>query len=63
MTWALTVVTFLATMVAVLFMFFIFSRRDEILAALREQRTERRIPMEVGLEFSSLDEPIIPAGS
>ena len=59
MTWALTIATFLGTMVAVLLMFFIFSRREQIRKALREQRTERRIPTEVGLEFSSLDEPII----
>ena len=58
MTWATTIATFLGTIVAALFMFIIFSRREQILEALREQRIERRIPAEVALELSSLGEPL-----
>ena len=57
--WPITIATFLGTVVAVLLMVFIFSRRKQIGAALREQRIERRIPAQVGLELSRLDEPLI----
>jgi hypothetical protein len=56
MVWAITIGIFLGTVVAVLFMFFFFSHRFR--EALREQRIERRIPAEGGLELSSLDEPL-----
>lgn len=59
MVWAITIGTFLATVVAALLIFFIFSRRKQIREALREQRIEKRIPAEVGLELSSPDEPLI----
>ncbi len=59
MIWVITIATFLGTLVASVSMFFIFSRREQIREALREQRRERRTPAEVGLELSSLDEPFI----
>jgi hypothetical protein len=59
MVWVITIGVFLGTVVAVLLMFFIISRRKQIREALREQRIERRMPAEVGLELSSLDEPLI----
>jgi len=59
MVWAITIGTFLGTVVAALLIFFILSRRKQIREALREQRIEKRIPAEVGLELSSLNEPLI----
>jgi hypothetical protein len=57
--WAISIAIFLGTGVAVLFMFFIFSRKKQNQATLRDQRIERRIPAKGGLEISSLDEPLI----
>jgi hypothetical protein len=59
MVWGITIATFLGTVVAVLVIFFIFSRREQIRDALKEQRTERRIPAKIDLELCSLDEPLI----
>ena len=59
MTWAITIATFLATVAAGVLLFLIFSRRGQIRDALREQRIERRIPAEIGLELASLNEPLI----
>jgi hypothetical protein len=58
MTWAITIATFLATLVVVLLGFLIFSRRQQILGILREHRVETRVPAEVGLGLSRLDEPL-----
>jgi hypothetical protein len=58
MTWAITIATFLATLVAALLGFFIFSRREQILEILREQRVERRTTAAADLELSKLDEPL-----
>ena len=58
MIWAITITVFLGTVVAVLLMFFIFSRRAQIREALREQRIERRTSAEVGVELHGLDEPL-----
>jgi hypothetical protein len=57
MIWMITIATFLGTGVAVLLMFFIFSRREQIREALREQRIERRTSAKVGVELYGLDEP------
>ena len=59
MVWGITIATFLGTVVAVLLIFFIFSRREQIRDALREQRTEKRVLAKVDLELCSLDERII----
>lgn len=53
---AIATATFIATLVAVRLMLFIFSQIRE---AVREQRIERRIPAQGDLELSSLDEPLI----
>jgi hypothetical protein len=55
--WAITIATFLGTLVAVLGMLFISSRRKQIREALREHRIEKRMPTEVGVELSSLHQP------
>jgi hypothetical protein len=62
MIWLITIVTFLGVAVAVMFVFWFFSQKEQILAALRkpeEQRREARIPTKVGLELSGPDEPLI----
>jgi PilZ domain len=46
----------------VMFVFWFFSQREQILAALKkpeEHRMEARIPTKVGLELSGPDEPLI----
>jgi PilZ domain-containing protein len=58
MIWVITIAAFLGTLVASVSMFFIISRREQIRKALRERRRERRTPVKVGLELSSLDEPL-----
>jgi hypothetical protein len=62
MIWLITIVIFLGAAVAVMFVFYFFSQKEEILAALRkpeEQRTEARIPTRVWLGLSGPDEPLI----
>jgi hypothetical protein len=62
MIWLITIVIFLGAAVAVMLVFWFFSQREQILAALRkpkEQRIEDRIPKRVGLELSGPDEPLI----
>ena len=62
MIWLITIVTFLGVVVAVMLVFWFFSQRKQILAALRkpeQQRMEARIPTRVGLEVSGPDEPLI----
>ena len=62
MIWLITIVTFLGVAVAVMFVFWFFSQKDQILAALRkpeEKRVEARIPTKVGLELSGPVEPLI----
>src|ERR1700745_410225 len=61
MIWLITIVIFLGAVVAVMFVFWFFSQREQILAALRkpgQQRMEARIPTRVGLELSGLDETL-----
>ena len=55
MIWLITIAIFLGVVVAVMFVFWFFLQREQILAALRkpeEQRMEARIPTRVGLELS-----------
>ncbi len=62
MIWLITIVIFLGAVVAVMFVFWFFSQREQLLAALRkpeQQRMEARIPTRVGLELSGPDEPLI----
>jgi len=61
MIWLITIAIFLGAVVAVMLVFWFFSQREQILAALRkteQQRTEARIPTRVGLELSGLDETL-----
>jgi hypothetical protein len=62
MIWLITIVIFLGAVVAVMFVFWFLSQREQILAALRkpqQQRMEARIPTRVGLELSGPDGPLI----
>jgi hypothetical protein len=62
MVWFITIVIFLGVLVTVMLLFWFFSQREKILAALRkpkEQRMEARNPTRVGLELSGPDDPFI----
>ena len=62
MIWLITIAMFLGVVLAVMLVFWFFSQREQILAALtkpEEHRTEARIPTRVGLELSGPDEPLI----
>jgi hypothetical protein len=62
MIWLITIVIFLGAVVTVMLVFWFFSQRERILAALRkpeQQRMEARIPRRIGLELSDPDEPLI----
>ncbi len=62
MIWLITITIFLGAVVAVMLVFWFFSQREQILAAIRkpeEQRIEARISTRVGLELSGPDEPLI----
>ena len=55
MAWATSVAIFLGTVLTVLVVIFVWSRRAEIREALREHRRESRIPADISLELSELD--------
>jgi hypothetical protein len=57
MVWVMTIAVFLATVVAAMLIFLIYSQREQIKKALNEKRKERRIPVEVELEISTPREP------
>ena len=57
MVWVMTIAVFLATVVAAMLIFLIYSQREQIKKALKEKRKERRIPVEVELEISTPHEP------
>jgi hypothetical protein len=59
MVWAITIAVFLGIVVVALFVFFIYSQKEEIRKTLREKRAEKRIPMEVEVELSTPREPPI----
>ncbi len=52
MIWAMSIATFLGTLVALVLIFFIFLRREQ-------HRMESRTPARVGVELSGPDEPSI----
>jgi len=58
MVWAITIASFLGIVVVALFIFFIYSQKEQILKTLKEKRAEKRIPMEVELELATADEPL-----
>jgi hypothetical protein len=62
MIWLIIIAIFLGVLLAVMFVFWFFSQREQILAALKkpeEHRMEARIPTKVLLELSGPDEPLI----
>lgn len=58
MIWAISIFAFLGTLFAVLSVMFVWSRRAEISATLKEHRGENRIPAGVHLELSKLNESV-----
>lgn len=56
MIWALSIATFLSTILIVLILGVLFSRRDHIRQALKEMRKESRTLAKVALELSHPDE-------
>jgi hypothetical protein len=56
--WVITIATFLGTVVAVLLMFFIFSRREQVRKARKERRGELRRPEQITVELDGLDVPV-----
>jgi len=56
MIWALSIATFLSTILIVLILGVLFSRRDHIRKALKEMRKESRTLTKVALELSRRDE-------
>jgi PilZ domain len=59
MPWAISVVVLLGAVFAVLVVILAWSRRAEIREALREHRRESRIPADIPLELSNLDESFV----
>ena len=59
MAWAITIATFLGTVLTVLLIFWISFERNQIRAAPGERRIEGRILVQGELMLSSLDEPLI----
>jgi hypothetical protein len=59
MVWAITIASFLGIVVVALFIFLIYSQKEQILKALKEKRKEERTPLEVELELSTHHEPPI----
>jgi hypothetical protein len=57
MVWVMTIGVFVATVVAALLIFLIYSQREQIKKALKEKRKEKRTPVEVELEISTQREP------
>jgi hypothetical protein len=57
MVWVMTIAVFVATVVAALLIFLIYSQREQIKKALKERRKEKRIPVQVELEISTQREP------
>jgi hypothetical protein len=57
MLWVMTIAVFVATVVAALLIFLIYSQREQIKKALKEKRKERRTPVKVELEISTQREP------
>jgi hypothetical protein len=61
MIWLITIAIFLGALVAMMLVFWFFSQKGQILAALRkpgQQRMEARIPTRVGLELCGPDETL-----
>ena len=59
MVWVITIAVFLATVVAALLVFLIYSQKEQIKKAFKEKRKEKRIPVKVELEISTQCEPSV----
>lgn len=59
MLWTATIAVFLGTVIAVLAVLWLVSHGAAIRAALRERRSEPRIPAELDMELSSLDDSVV----
>jgi hypothetical protein len=59
MVWVISVAIFLGTILLVLTLALIWSRRADIRAALKEQRRESRMAVDIAMELSNADEPFV----
>jgi hypothetical protein len=57
MVWVITIAVFLATVVAALLVFLIYSQKEQIKRALKEKRKEERTKLEIELELATPHEP------
>jgi hypothetical protein len=55
---AITIASFLGIVVVALFIFFIYSQKEQIRKALKEKRAEKRLPTEVEVELATAHEPL-----
>jgi hypothetical protein len=55
--WVITIAVFLATMVAALLVFLIYSQKEQIKKALKEKRKEERTKLEIELRLATPREP------
>jgi hypothetical protein len=55
----ISVAIFLGTILLVLILAFVWSRRRDIRAALKEHRRESRIAVDIAMELSNADEPLV----
>ena len=59
MVWVITIAVFLATVVAALLVFLIYSQKEQIEKALKEKRKEERTKLEIEVELATPHEPPI----
>src|SRR5690349_14081542 len=59
MVWVISIAIFLGTMLLVLTLALIWSRRSEIRAASKEHRRENRMTVDIAMELSTADEPLM----
>ena len=57
MVWVITIAVFLATVVAALLVFLIYSQKEQIEKALKEKRKEERAKLEIEVELATPHEP------
>jgi PilZ domain len=57
MVWVISIAVFLATVVAALLVFLIYSQKEQIKKALKEKRKEERTKLEIELELATPHEP------
>ena len=57
MVWVITIAVFLATVVAALLVFLMYSQKEKIEKAFKEKRNEERIKLEIEVELATLHVP------